>query len=1091
MSPLSVLLCGLSFAGPRLADDPDVAPDNAGPGRKEDTETVEKAEWDVNAPHGESRAATIRGDRATWMGLSVHGQTYVTDILGDLWVGSLVGGPLKNIRRGPAWDTEARFSPDGSRVVFTSDADGNEQLWIFDVKTGESRQLTHEEEARITDAVWDPSGEWVVARRRTVDTRSIGVTELWQYHVPTGKGQRITSLDQHPHAGEISLDSRYIYFSSRYGRFDYDGNPVAGLWRVVRIDRWTGREQAVVDGVGSAVRPLVHADGRRLLFVSRDRTKTLLEMVDLETGRRKVIWDGLHHDQMEGFALHSNYPRFDWIPGEEAVLVWAQGQLFRVGLGGETQPVAFSFEGTWDFHHVSRPVRKIPDTVRARVIRWPTERPGGKELAFSAMGVLWVRKADGTIARVSPGTGYSPSWSSDGSQLLWTEWKDCSADWSAACGGSLYVTPTKSLARLAPVGPVLAAGPDKLPAGTERIPLEGQLLNPTLSGDGQSLVVMRGRSSMGAPDLGNEGWLEIVSIRREKKGWGKPTVVATTGFRGNPERGTRLWIHADRVYWFEGVPAEGRAPESTVLRSARLDGKDPQEHLRLDGADEVVLSPDLRRVAYKEQHQVWVAAVPPHPLGIKVAELPRRKVTTVVGDWIEFSPDGSRLSWMVGPERQEIRLADLNLLDEAPLPEVRSERVELQGQRRVGGEKVAWTHGTVLTMNGSWEVCSDCTVLVDGGRIRGVTPGGAVPDGYRVEDAKGKVLMPGLIDAHAHLHYTAGDVLPEQEWRYLTALDFGVTTVHDPSAGTDLVFTQAERVAAGMMEGPRVYSTGFVLYGALSNQGARTPDREAARAHVQRLANLGATSVKVYQQSRRDQRQWYAEACRDLGVDCVCEGGGDIWMNLGMVADGMQAVEHALPLAPLSPDVVDFYAASRGLWAKDTEKPTVGTAYTPTLLVAYGGVTGEHWFYQHEDPLKGPVSDRLLRHFPRRMLDARAWRLPLTAHDGDWNHQQVARDAAELARKGVLVTLGAHGQLQGLGVHWELWALAGPGAMSPMEALAAGTIQGARYLGLDTELGSIETGKLADFIVLNADPREDIRNTVQIDHVVHDGRIWR
>ena len=104
--------------------------------------------------------------------------------------------------------------------------------------------------------------------------------------------------------------------------------------------------------------------------------------------------------------------------------------------------------------------------------------------------------------------------------------------------------------------------------------------------------------------------------------------------------------------------------------------------------------------------------------------------------------------------------------------------------------------------------------------------------------------------------------------------------------------------------------------------------------------------------------------------------------------------------------------------------------------------------------------------------------------------QVAARDAAKASRAGGLVTLGAHGQLQGLGAHWELWALAGEGAMTPMEALRAATLNGATYLGLDKQIGSVEPGKLADLVVLDANPLEDIHNSVKIGFVVKNGEVW-
>ena len=185
------------------------------------------------------------------------------------------------------------------------------------------------------------------------------------------------------------------------------------------------------------------------------------------------------------------------------------------------------------------------------------------------------------------------------------------------------------------------------------------------------------------------------------------------------------------------------------------------------------------------------------------------------------------------------------------------------------------------------------------------------------------------------------------------------------------------------------------------------------------------------------------------------------------------------PNAPLYDDVQQFMAAS-------PTASSAGTAYSPTLLVAYGGLSGELYYFDKAGAFDDP---RLLRHWERRDLDAKTYRRGTTTQDEDWNHQQVARDAAVMARNGVLVTMGAHGQLQGLGVHWELWALGGPGAMSPMEALRAGTIDGARYMGLDGVLGSITPGKLADIVVLNADPREDIEHTTDIHLVIKNGQI--
>lgn len=1018
--------------------------------------------WDVNAPHGAVHEVPFDLTEGTWMSVAVSGETVVFDLLGDLWSVPLSGGSARQLTSGPAWDTQPAFSPDGRSIAFTSDRGGNENVWVMGADGSDARALTEETDARCTEPRFDESGRWVIYRRRTIDTRSIGVTEIWQRHIDGGKGFPLTSLDEHPHAAEPFVQGQYLWFSSRHGRFSYDEDAVAGLWDVMRLDRKTGDLRPFVYGGGSASRPLASSDGRSLYFVSRYRTSTLLERISIGeagTGKREVIADWLSRDELEAFALHGTYPAMALAEDGDIVL-WAGGKLWRVDPQTRARAeIPFRAQGKLTLHDVTRWPTEIPDTVEANVLRWPTLSSRGA-LAFSALGALWVSVDGRAPERVGPDrTGYAPAFSPDGKQLAWTSFDD-------TLGGSLLVT-----------------GPSNETATW----LSGrQLTNPAWSEDGRSLVVLRSAGASVGGDLSDEPWYEIVHVTEEKGQYVPRVVTALSGQGG--ARKTRLFLRGDRVYFMDFRQDEPRKPDSAYLCSLKLDGTDKRDHLSLGEAEEVVLSPDGTLVAYKLGHQLHLTAMPPYPSPASVEALPHTQVTKIVGDWLGFTPDSSAVTWIEGPVFKKIAVEGLLSAKEEeeegkdPLaedPRVVSQPIRLSLPRAAPEGSLLLQHVDVISMAGD-EVLRGVDILIENDRISKIGPGLSAPDA-RAIDLTGKTVIPGLVDVHAHMHYGASDILPEQDWRYEVALDFGVTTIHDPSANTDLVFTQRERVEAGFARGPRVFSTGFILYGALDSAAAPTTSLDEARAHLKRLARYGARSVKVYQQSRRDVRQYYAIACREERMLCVPEGGGDLFMDLGMVMDGYHAIEHALPETPLYADVRTLFAGStRGLG------DGYGTFYTPTLQVAYGGLSGKLWFEQHEDPLSNP---RLLRHTPERWLQAGLWRGEVLARDEDWRFRSTAIDAARMQKEGLHVTLGAHGELQGLGAHWELWALASDGAMLPHDALRAGTIEGARYLGLDREIGSIEPGKLADLIVLDADPLLDIRNTAKIHAVIKNGEL--
>lgn len=383
-----------------------------------------------------------------------------------------------------------------------------------------------------------------------------------------------------------------------------------------------------------------------------------------------------------------------------------------------------------------------------------------------------------------------------------------------------------------------------------------------------------------------------------------------------------------------------------------------------------------------------------------------------------------------------------------------------------------------ITMRGR-EIIDNADIVIRDERIVGIGPRGQVdvPQGARIIDVGGKVIMPGMVDTHYHPQWLTPGVHNTQTWQYLATLAYGTTTTRDPQTATTDFLSYGDRVAMGEMIGPRIYTTGP---GVFSAENVR--DLDHARQVMRRYATYYDTkTLKMYMSGNRQQRQWIIQAARELEIMPTTEGGLDQKLNMTHGIDGYPGIEHTLPITPKYADVFEWYKAT-------------GTFNSPTLVVEYGGPFGEGWFYQTEDL----ANDLKLRRFTHPIDLAGKIRrrgsgnapgpagFALREEYAMWQH---AADIAKTVAAGGRIGVGSHGQLQGLGMHWELWLIQS-GGLSTHDALRSATIVGAEAIGLATDIGSLEVGKLADLLVLDRDPLADIRNSNSISMVMLGGRLY-